>query len=130
MEQTSVSETFFSRLAPYACFQLPVDSPWLNLRYFLVLILCVPFSLFRQSIDILFLYDNVLHKLEILYSNLTLLCFKTHSRSQSKDLMPFKAFKPPVVSAAVCSLANSPTVASPSGHPSLRKCHCRTLPNE
>ena len=30
MEQTSVSDTFFSMLAPYACYQL--DPPWLNLR--------------------------------------------------------------------------------------------------
>ena len=43
MEQTSVSETFVSRLAPYASFQQ--EPPCLNLRYSLVITLCEPFSL-------------------------------------------------------------------------------------
>ena len=54
-------------------------------RYSLILTLCEPFSLFRQIIDNLFLCDNLLHKLEILYSSLTRLCFKrnpTESRAQ------------------------------------------------
>ena len=45
-------------------------------RYSLILTLCEPFSLFHQIIDGLFLCDNVLHKLEILYSSLTRLCLK------------------------------------------------------
>ena len=54
-------------------------------RYSLILTLCEPFSLFHQIIDSLFLCDNVLHKLEILYSSLTRLCFKRNpaeSRAQ------------------------------------------------
>ena len=42
----------------------------------LILTLCEPFSLFHQIIDSLCLCDNVLHKLEILFSSLTNLCFK------------------------------------------------------
>ena len=38
-------------------------------RYSLILTLCEPFSLFHQIIDSLFFCDNVLHKLEILYSS-------------------------------------------------------------
>ena len=103
MEQTSVSETFVYMLAPYACFQLV--PPWFNLRYSLVLNLCEPFSLFRQIIDSLFLCDNVLHKLEILYSSLTRVCFKRNPAEFRAKIWRHKAFKPPVASAAVHSLA-------------------------
>ena len=103
MEQTSVSETFVSMLAPNACLQ--VDPPWLNLRYSLVLTLCEPFSLFHQIIDSLFLCDNILHKLEILCSSLTRLCFKGNPAESRAKIWRHNAFKPPVASAAVHSLA-------------------------
>ena len=103
MEQTSVSETFLSMLTPYACFQL--GQLCLNLRYSLVLTLCEPFSLFHQIIDSLFLCDNVLHKLEILYSSLTRLCFKRNPAKFRAKIWRHNAFKPLVASAAVHSLA-------------------------
>ena len=102
MEQTSVSETFVSMLAPYACFQLV--PPRLNLRLSLFLTLCEPFSLLRQIIDSLFLCDNVLHKLEILYSSLTRLCFKRNPAALKEKIWRHNAFKPLVASAAVHSL--------------------------
>ena len=103
MEQTSVSETFVSMLAPYACFQL--GPPWLNLWYVLVLTLCESFSLFHQNIDILFLFDNVLHKLEILYSSLTRLCFKRNPAESRAQIWRHNASKLIVASTAVHSLA-------------------------
>ena len=90
-------------LAPDACFQL--GPAWLNLRYSLVLTLCESFSLFLQIIDSLFLCDNVLHKLEILYSSLTRLCFKRNPAESRAKIWRHNAFKPPVASAAVHSLA-------------------------
>ena len=90
MEQTSVSETFTSMLAPYICFQL--GPPWLNLRYVLVLTLCEPFSLFHQNIDSLFLCDNVLLKLEILYSSLTRLRFKRNPAESRVKIWHNNAF--------------------------------------
>ena len=102
MEQTSVSEAFVLMLAPYACFQL--GPPWLNLRYSLVLTLCEPFSLFHQISDSLFLCGNVLHKLEILYSSLTRLCFKRNPAESRAKIWRQNAFKQPVASAAVLSL--------------------------
>ena len=89
--------------APYACFQL--GPPWLNLRYALFLTLCEPFSLFHQIIDSLFLCGNVLHKLEILYSSLTRLCFKRNPAESRAKVWRHNAFKQPVASAAVHSLA-------------------------
>ena len=103
MEQTSVSETFVSMLAPYACFQL--GPPWLNLRYSLVLTRCESFSLFHQIIDSLFLCDNVLNKLEILYSSLICLCLKRNPAESKAKIWRHNTFKPPVASAAVHSLA-------------------------
>ena len=103
MEQTSVSKTFVSILAPYACFQL--SPPWLNLRYSLVLTLCEPFCLFHQIFDSLFRCDNVLHMLEILYSSLKQLCFKRNPADFRAKIWRHNAFKPPVASAAVHSLA-------------------------
>ena len=103
MEQTSVSKAFVLMLAPYACFQL--GPPWLNLRYSLVLTLCEPFSLFHQIIDSLFLCGNVLHKLEILYSSLTRLCFKRNPAESRAKIWRHNAFKQTVASAAVRSLA-------------------------
>ena len=103
MEQTSVSETFLSMLAPYACFQL--GPLCLNLKYSLVLTLCEPFSLFHQIIDSLFLCDNVLHKLEILYSSLTRLCFKRNPAKFREKIWRHYAFKPSVAYAADHSLA-------------------------
>ena len=103
MEQTSVSDTFVSMLAPYACFQL--GPPWLSLRYSLVLTLCEQFSLFHEIIDSLFLCDNVFHKLEILYSSLTRLCFKRNHAESRAQIWRHNSSKPPVASAAVHSLA-------------------------
>ena len=103
MEQTSVSEALVFMLAPYACFQL--GPPWLNLRYSLVQALCEPFSLFHQIIDGLFLCGNVLHKLEILYLSLTRLCFKRNPAESRAKIWRHNAFKQPVASAAVHSLA-------------------------
>ena len=103
MEQTSVSEAFVFMLARYARFQL--DPPWLNLRYSLVLTLCEPVSLFHQIIDSLFLCGNVLHKLEILYSSLIRLCFKRNPAESRAKIWRHNAFKQPVASAAVHSLA-------------------------
>ena len=103
MEQTSVSEAFVFMLAPYACFQL--GPPWLNLRYYLVLTLCEPFSLFHQIIDSLFFCGNVLHKLEILYSSLTRLYFKRNPADPRAKIWRHNAFKQPVASGAVLSLA-------------------------
>ena len=102
MEQTSVSEAFVFILAPYACFQL--GPPWLNLRYSLVLTLYEPFSLFHQIIDSLFLCGNVLHKLEILYSSFTRLCFKRNPAESRAKTWRHNAFNLPVASAAVLSL--------------------------
>ena len=102
MEQTSVSEAFVFILAPYACFQL--GPPWLNLRYSLVLTLCEPFSLFQQITDSLLLCGNVLHKLEVLYSSLTRLCFKRNPAESRAKTWRHSAFKQPVASAAVLSL--------------------------
>ena len=102
MEQTSVSEAFVFMLAPYACFQL--GPPWLNLRYSLVLTLCEPFSLYHQIIDSLSLCGNVLHKLEILYSSLTRLCFKRNPAESRAKIWRHNAFKQPGASAAVLSL--------------------------
>ena len=103
MEQTSVSETFVSMLAPHVCFQL--GPQWLNLRYSLVLTICEPFSLFHQTIDSLFLCDNVLHKLEILFSSLTRLCFKRSQAESRAKIWRHNTFKPQVASVAVHSLA-------------------------
>ena len=103
MEQTSVSEAFVVMLALYVCLQL--GPPWLNLTNSLVLTLCEPFSLFHQIIDSLFLCGNVLHKLEILYSSLTHLCFKRNPAEFRAKIWRHNAFKQPVASAAVLSLA-------------------------
>ena len=103
MEQTSVSEAFVFMLAPYACFQL--GPPWLNLRCSLVLTLCEPFSLFHQIINSLFLCCNVLHKLEILYTSLTRLCFKRNPAEPRAKIWRHNAFRQPVASAVVRSLA-------------------------
>ena len=74
-------------------------------RYYLILTLCEAFSLFHQMIDSLFLCDNVLHKLEILYSNLTHLCFKRNPADFRTKIWRHDASKPQVASAAVHSLA-------------------------
>ena len=74
-------------------------------RYSLILTLCEPFSLFHQIIDSLFLCDNVLHKLEILYSSLTRLSFKRNPAGSRAQIWRHNASKPPVASAAVHSLA-------------------------
>ena len=103
MEQTSVSKAFVFMLAPYDRFHL--DPPWLNLRYSSVLTLCEPFSLLHQIIDSLFLCGNVLHKLEILYSSLTRLCFKRNPGESRAKIWRHNVFKQPVASAAVHSLA-------------------------
>ena len=103
MEQTSVSETFVFMLAPYACLQL--GPPWLNLKCSLVPPLCEPFSLFHQIIDSLFLCGNIFHKLEILYTSLTRLCFKRNPAESRAKIWHHNAFKQPVASAAVHSLA-------------------------
>ena len=76
-----------------------------QLEVILVLILCEPFSLFHQIIDSLFLCDNVLHKLEILYSSLTRLCFKRNQTESRAKIWRHNAFKPPEAFAAVHSLA-------------------------
>ena len=49
--------------------------------------------------------DNVLHKLEILYSSLTRLCFKRNPAESRAQIWRHNASKPPVASAAVHSLA-------------------------
>ena len=103
MEQTSVSEAFVFMLAPYAWFQL--GPPWLNLRCSLVLTVCEPFSLFHQIIDSLFLCGNVLHKLEILYTSLTRLCFKRNQVESRAKIWHHNAFEQSVTSVAVHSLA-------------------------
>ena len=103
MEQTSVSETFFSMLVSYACFQL--GPPFPNLRYSLVLTLCEPVSLFHKIIDSLFLCDNVLHKLEILYPSLIRLCLIRNPAESKAKILRHNAFKQPVASANVHSLA-------------------------
>ena len=74
-------------------------------RYSLILTLCEPFSLFHQIIDSLFLCDNVLHKLEILYWSLTRLCFKRNPAESRAQIWHHNASKPPVASTAVHSLA-------------------------
>ena len=79
-------------------------------RYSLILTLCEPFPLFHQIIDSLFLCDNVLHKLEILYSSLTRLCFKRNPAESGAQIWRHNASKPPVASAAVHSLAGGSVV--------------------
>ena len=74
-------------------------------RYFLVLTLCEPFSLFHQIIDSLFLCDNVLDKSEILYSSLTRSFFKRNPAESGAQIWRHNVFKPHVASAAVHSLA-------------------------
>ena len=74
-------------------------------RYSLILTLCKPFSLFHQIIDSLFLCDNVLHKLEILYSSLTRLCFKRNPAESRAQIWRHNASKPQVASTAFKSLA-------------------------
>ena len=88
---------------PYACFQL--GPPWLNLRYALVLTLCEPFSLFHEIIDNLFLCDNILHKLEILYSSLIRLCFVRNPSESRAKIWRHNVLRQPVAPAAVRSLA-------------------------
>ena len=56
-------------------------------------------------IDNLFLCDNILHKLEILYSSLTHLCFKRNPADFRAKIWRHNASKPPVALAAVHSLA-------------------------
>ena len=87
----------------YACFQL--GPPWLSLRYSSVLTLCEPFSLFHEIIDSLCLCDNVLHKLEILYSSLIRLCFERNLAESRAKILRHNVFRQPVASAAVRSLA-------------------------
>ena len=108
MEQNSVSEASVFMLTPYACFQL--GPPWLNLRHSLVLTLSEPFSLFHQIIDSLFLCGNVLHKLIILYSSLTRLCFKRNPAESRAKIWRHNVFKQPVASAAVHSLGGDSVV--------------------
>ena len=72
---------------------------------FRVLTLCEPFSLFHQIIDSLFRCGTVLHKLEILYSGLTRLCFKRNPAESRAKIWRHNAFKQPVASAAVLTLA-------------------------
>ena len=64
-------------------------------------------SLFHQIINGLFLCDNILHKLEILYSSLTRLCFKRNQAESRAKIWRHNAFKQPVTvaSAVVHSLA-------------------------
>ena len=69
-------------------------------RYSLILTLCEPFSLFHQIIDSLFLCDNVLHKLEILYSSLTRLKEKKELKRNPAE----SRAQIPVASPAVHSL--------------------------
>ena len=73
--------------------------------YSLILTLCEPFSLFHQIIESLFLCDNVLHKLEILYSSLTCLCFERNPAESRAQIWRNNASRPPVASPAVHSLA-------------------------
>ena len=61
--------------------------------------------MFHQIIDSLFLCDNVLHKLEIIYSSLTHLCFKRNPADFRAKIWRHNASKPPVASAAVHSFA-------------------------
>ena len=65
--------------------------------------LCEPFSLFQQIMDSLFLCGNVLHQLEIFYTSLTRLCFKTNLAESRAKFWRHNAFKQPVASAAVRS---------------------------
>ena len=88
---------------PYACFQL--GPPWLSLRYSLVLTLCELFSIFHEINDNLFLCDNVLHKLEILYSSLIRLCFERNPAESRAKIWRHNVIRQPVASAAVGSLA-------------------------
>ena len=74
-------------------------------RYSLILTLCEPISLFHQIIDSLFLYDNVLHQLEILYSSLTCLCFKRNPAESRAQIWHHNASKPSEASADVHSFA-------------------------
>ena len=62
-------------------------------------------SLFHQIIDCLFLCDNVLHKLEMLYSSLTRLCLKRNPAESRAKIWHHNTFKLPVASAAVHSFA-------------------------
>ena len=61
-----VDVNLFTEDARVACAAV---SRSVSLRYSLILTGCEPFSLFYEIIDNLFLCDNVLHKLEILYSS-------------------------------------------------------------
>ena len=61
--------------------------------------------MFHEMIDNLFLCDNVLHKLEILYSSLIRLCFKRNPAESRAKIWRHNVFRQPVASAAVRSLA-------------------------
>ena len=71
----------------------------------LVLTLFEPFSLFHQVIDSLFFCGNVLHKVEILHTSLTRLYYKRNPAESRTKIWRHNAFKQPVASAAVHSLA-------------------------
>ena len=103
MEQTSVSDTFVSMLAPYVFLSAGPTVAQLE-RYSLTLTLCELVSLFHQTIDSLFLCDNVLHKLEILYSSLTRLCLKRNPAQSRAQIWCHNASRPSVASTAVHSL--------------------------
>ena len=68
-------------------------------------VLCELFSLFHEIIDNLFLCDNVLHKLEIVYSSLIRLCFERNPAESRAKIWRHNVFRQPVASAAVNSLA-------------------------
>ena len=64
-----------------------------------------PFTLFHEIIDNLFLCDNILHKLEILYSSWIRLCFERNPSESRAKIWRHNVFRQPVASAAVRSLA-------------------------
>ena len=108
MKETSASEVFVSMLALMLVFSWahlsPREKP-VRMRYYLVLTLCEPFSLFHEIIDNLFLCDNVLHKLEILYSSLIRMGFERNPAKSRAQIWRHNVFRQPVASAAVRSLA-------------------------
>ena len=102
MEQTSVSEArlyagplcLFSAGPTEAQLEVIFSSNSLSAIFFV-----------SPIIDSLLLWGNVLHKLEILYSSLTRLCFKRNPAESTAKIWRHNAYKQPVASAAVHSLA-------------------------
>ena len=102
MEETSASEAFVSMLALMLVSAGPTRA---QLEVFFISNSLWAIFFLREIIDHLFLCDNVLHKLEILYSSLIRLCFERNTAESRAKILRHNVFRQPVASAAVRSFA-------------------------